>query len=250
MDNEKASKQPLLYALIVIVAVAIACSLYYYMLKPQMEKRDALEDKVAVQKTELQTVKTQLTDIEELIKSVEDSKNKPNNQQVATNQQIPSGAAMDTLVDDLQAAESASSTQITNFNFNAYDAQSKVAKQAQATTALTEAEEKSAYVVEATPVSAIPESTLPKYTKMITMQLAVSGYSEADVRNFIDQLENATRIYTVEKVKFEAPDTEDATTEDIVAAKIQVTTFYYEVPVDETATPATDAPKEEADTAK
>jgi len=244
MDNEKTSKQPLLYALIVIAAVAIAFSLYYYMLKPQMEKRNALEDKVAVQKTELQTVKTQLTDIEELIKSVEESKNKPNNQQ------IPSEAAMDTLVDDLQAAESASSTQITNFNFNAYDAQSKVVKQAQATTALTEAEEKSGYAVEMTPVSAIPESTLPKYTKMITMQLAVSGYSEADVRNFIDQLENATRIYMVEKVKFEAPDTEDATTEDIVAAKIQLTTFYYEVPVDDATTPATDASKEEADKTK
>ena len=78
------------------------------------------------------------------------------------------------------------------------------------------------------------------------MQLAVSGYSESDVRNFIDQLENANRVYNVEKVKFEAPDTEDATSEDIVAAKIQVTTFYYEVPVDEAAQTTNEEPKDEA----
>lgn len=237
MENTKTSKQPLLYALIVIVAVVIALSLYYYMLKPQMDKRDAINEKVAVQTTELQTAKTQLADLQQPIKPSDTTE---------ASKKIPNGANMDTLVDDLQAAESASATQITNFNFNAYDAQSEVAKQAQATTALTEAEEKSAYAVEEKPVSSVPESTLPKYTKMITMQLAVSGYSESDVRNFIDQLENANRVYNVEKVKFEAPDTEDATSEDIVAAKIQVTTFYYEVPVDEAAQTTNEEPKDEA----
>lgn len=223
MEQQQTNKKPLLYALIVVVAVAVIFALYYYMLKPQMDERAALEDKVAVQRTEAQSLKTQYNELKA-------DEAKPSDQGPYINQ-VPQGASMDTLVDDLQAAESASSTQITDFTFNAYSEQSIVAAEAKVTTALTEAEEKSGYAADGTPVSDIPESTLPKNAKMITVQLAVSGYSEADIRNFVDQVEKGQRLYIVEKVKYEAPDSEDATSDDIVAAKLQITTFYYEAPV-------------------
>lgn len=224
MEQQQTNKKPLLYALIVVVAVAVIFALYYYMLKPQMDERAELEEKVAVQRTESQALKTQYNELKA-------DEAKQSDDQGPYKKQVPEGASMDTLVDDLQAAESASSTQITDFTFNAYAAQSIVAEQAKVTTALTEAEEKSGYAADGTPVSDIPESTLPKNAKMITVQLAVSGYSEADIRNFVDQVEKGQRLYIVEKVKYEAPDAEDATSDDIVAAKLQITTFYYDAPV-------------------
>ncbi|WP_010288140.1 hypothetical protein [Kurthia massiliensis] len=223
MEQQKTNKKPLLYALIVIIAAAVIFALYFYMLKPQMDKRAELEEQVAVQRTEAQSLKTQHNELKaQVIKPTDQEKNA---------KLVPQGPSMDTLVDDLQAAEAASATQITDFTFNAYAEQKVVAEEAKVTTALTEAEEKSGYAADATPVSDIPESTLPKHAKMITVQLAVSGYSEADIRNFIDQVEKAQRMYIVEKVKYEAPDAEDTTSDDIVAAKLQLTTFYYEAPV-------------------
>lgn len=229
MAEKTKKSNPFTYVLIIIAALAISYVLYVYLLNPQMDKRAALEEKVATQRDELQSLQVKKAALSKTTTNKEATKSATNVTEMTA--QVPDGIHLDTLTDDLQAAESSSSTQITDFVFNAYDAQSKVDTTTTPVTALTEAEEKGSYAANETPVSDIQKGSLPKYTHLVTVQLAVNAYTEEDVRNFIGQLEQAPRTYIVEKVKFEAPDASDSTPNDVVAAKIQLTTMYYEAPV-------------------
>ena len=244
MAEKTKKSKPITYVLIIIAAIAISYVLYVYLLNPQMDKRAALEEKVATQRDEVQSLQVKKAALTKTTTNKNATKSAASMTEMAA--QVPDGIHLDTLTDDLQAAESSSSTQITNFIFNAYDAQSKVDATMTPMTALTEAEEKGSYAADATPVSDIPKGSLPKYTHLVTVQLAVNAYTEEDVRNFIGQLEQAPRTYIVEKVKFEAPDASDATANDVVAAKIQVTAMYYEAPV-VTETKATNESNKKAD---
>lgn len=82
-----------------------------------------------------------------------------------------------------------------------------------------------------TPVSPVANSTLPPQLKLITFNINILTKDYDHLNTFIKELESIERIKRIDQIELLIPGEEsllDVEFKDVISARIQVTTFYYD----------------------
>lgn len=216
MRAKKSQNKPLLYTLLIILILAIGVALFIYLLKPEMDYRDSLDEKYSFQTEHLEAMEEELTKAEELATKY-DSLTKQEEQIPFTDE---ADNDMQSVLQDISDAASDSSTVVTDLLINNYDETVDFSKLSKKTGAITEKE-----LLEPTtsnaPISPIDLLDKPKNLQLITLELTVSGYEANDINSFIRSMQDLQRIYVVDEVDYTNPNVDDG----VITATIQVTTF-------------------------
>lgn len=200
--------------LLILLILAVGVALYFYLLKPEMEKRDSLRDKYNYQ----------MTYLEDVIDEVDDAKKK--SEGIGTLKEmevkIPTNSELQSVMDNLDEVQAASSTAVTEIRLNNYESSptDSVMGDLPKNSALTEAE-LMAPLNTGIPTSEISKKEKPNNLDLLTLELSVSAYEANDINQFIKKISELPRIYIVDSVKYTNPEVADG----VVTAVIQVTTF-------------------------
>lgn len=214
MRSKKIKGSKVIYSLLIVLILAVAVALYFYLLNPEMEKRDSLRDKYNYQ----------ITHLEELTEDVEVARKKL--EKAGTEDEmalkIPQSDEMQNVMDDLDEVQASSSATITEMILNNYKVESPKdeVNSLPSNSALTEAELLEPQTT-GVPTSPIAKMEKPNNLQLLTLQLSVSAYEANDINQFIKKISELPRIYIVDSVKYTNPDVADG----VVTATIQVTTF-------------------------
>lgn len=214
MRSKKLKGNKVIYTLLILLILAVAVALYFYLLKPEMDKRDSLRDKYNYQ----------ITHLEDMTDKVEAAKKKTERADTEAEMalKIPMTDDLQSIMDDLDEVQASSSTAVTEILLNNYDTKAEKAaiNSLPSNSALTEAELLEP-LKEGAPTSPISKVEKPDNLQLLTLELSVSAYEANDINQFIKKISKLPRIYIVESVKYTNPNVADG----VVTATIQVTTF-------------------------
>lgn len=214
MRTKKVKNNFVIQTLLILLILAVGVALYFYLLKPEMDKRDSLRDKYNYQ----------MTYLEDVIDEVDAAKKK--SEGIGTLKEmevkIPPNSELQSVMDNLDEVQAASSTAVTEIRLNNYDrsATDITSDNLPKNSALTEAE-LMAPLNTGIPTSEISKKEKPNNLNLLTLELSVSAYEANDINQFIKKISELPRIYIVDSVKYTNPEVADG----VVTAVIQVTTF-------------------------
>lgn len=233
------------YILIAALICVLGFAVYYYVLYPKMEERDALQNQIGDLKTQSKQLQKKLT----AIKTKQEAEKKSVSE---LKTEVPTNRELSSLIDAIEQLESVSNTEVTNITFNNYDAAVKetikaddqksgqtTANSTEPSTSATqtanstqsnhstgtatentnpagqtggantgEKDAQQASGKNTTPVSPIFLSSLPDSLKLVTMNLSVSATDKKEIRDFLKEIETLPRIMRIDSVSYATPDTE------------------------------------------
>lgn len=214
MRTKNIKSNLLIQILLILLILAVGVALYFYLLKPEMDKRDSLRDKYNYQ----------MTYLEDVIDEVDNAKKKAAGIGTLKEMEvkIPPNSELQSVMDNLDEVQAASSTAVTEIRLNNYDRSSTdiAGDNLPKNSALTEAE-LMAPLNDGIPTSEISKKEKPNNLNLLTLELSVSAYEANDINQFIKKISALPRIYIVDSVKYTNPEVADG----VVTAVIQVTTF-------------------------
>lgn len=214
MRTKNIKSNLLIKILLILLILAVGVALYFYLLKPGMDKRDSLRDKYNYQ----------MTYLEDVIDEVDNAKKKAAGIGTLKEMEvkIPPNSELQSVMDNLDEVQAASSTAVTEIRLNNYDRSSTdiAGDNLPKNSALTEAE-LMAPLNDGIPTSEISKKEKPNNLNLLTLELSVSAYEANDINQFIKKISALPRIYIVDSVKYTNPEVADG----VVTAVIQVTTF-------------------------
>lgn len=238
------SKNSTIILLILLIA-ALLFAIYYYFVLPKEEEAENLEISVGSIKSEISTLDSQITEIQE-------GKSKDTENLYALRKKIPETRNIDEVILNIEEIEYSTGVRIDGIEFNNYDENAKesniiennnenseegnantenASSEAENTTSNSEnaSNEKQESTSENTqPVSEIA-SQVPADLKLITLNVKIQAPKLANVKKFIQEIENLERIMHIDSIEYDIPGEEQQfeETPQAVAATIQITTFYY-----------------------
>ena len=211
--KEKNNKQNwVVYTLLILLIISVGVALYFYLLKPEMDKRNSLQDKYDFQ----------MGYLEEQAKKVETTKKSIDKARPVEELKIkiPTNDQLTSVTDDLAELESTTSTVITDIQFNHYGAKKPATTPTIKSSGLTEAELINP-LSEKQLVSKVADRKKPKDLKLLTFEMSVSAYEASNITDFVKEITNMPRLYVVDSVKYSDRNVDNG----VVTAKVQVTTF-------------------------
>jgi len=235
MRSEKPKSNRITYSLLTILILLVGVALYFYLLKPELDLRDALRDKYNYQQTYVDEVTDQFDKVKNTLDRAKPLKE--------LEMKIPTTNDLQGIMDDIEEAEYGSSTAVTDIQFNNYENANDFAAPLEKDSALTE-EELLNPINDGLPVSKIASKEKPKQLNLLTIELSVSGYNANDINKFLKKIEKLQRVYVVDSVNYSNPNVEDG----VITASIQLTTFSANIAGDakkEKNEPATDVEKKD-----
>lgn len=227
--NELVSNKRTATLLIVALVVLILGAIYYYVIYPLQNERDAKKNNVQVLQTEVAVLNEQYQSAQAEGSSTE------NTFQLV--KQIPLTRELDELIRSMEEIELVSDSRIETVEFNNYDenvAESTLVPEETEPTDVTEEIESPEDAVEGeevAPVSPIAETILPTNLKLITFNVSIQAKSYEHFTTFVEEVEKIDRIMRIDQVNMAAPGEQeivDKSEEEATAATIQITTFYYD----------------------
>lgn len=229
--------------LIVILVGVLLFAIYYYVLLPKQDEADMMEISVNSLRGEISTLNEQIT-------SIKEAQSNRSSNEFSLRKKLPDNREIDELLLNIEEIEYVSGSRIQSINFNNYDTlvsassltdphavteteenaegQTEASEEQTTETATTSEAEES---VTTTPVSTIAVESLPPNLKLITFNVDVESPNHDKLKRFIKEIERLERVMHIDTVGYNLPGEENTFAEDasdIVAATIQVTTFYYE----------------------
>ena len=229
--------------LIVILVGVLLFAIYYYVLLPKQDEADMMESSVNSLRSEISTLNEQIT-------SIKEGQSNGSSNEFSLRKKLPDNREIDELLLNIEEIEYVSGSRIQSINFNNYDSlvsassltdphsvteteentegQTEASEEQTTETATTSETEES---VTTTPVSTIAVESLPPNLKLITFNVDVESPNHDKLKQFIKEIERLERVMHIDTVGYNLPGEENTFAEnasDIVAATIQVTTFYYE----------------------
>lgn len=212
MKEKKTKQNWVVYSLLILLIISVGVALYFYLLKPEMDKRNSLQAKYDFQ---LSYLEKQAQKVEMTKKSIE--KAGPIEE---LKMRIPTNDQMTGVTDDLAELESSTSTVITDIQFNYYGAKKPVQTPDLKNTGLTEAELINP-LSETQLVSKVADQQKPKNVNLVTFEMSVSAYEASNITDFVKSITEMPRLYVVDSVKYANRNVDNG----VVTAKVQVTTF-------------------------
>ena len=224
--------------LIAVLVAALLFAVYYYIVLPKQEEADMLESSVNSLRSEDSTLNEQIV-------SIQEEQSRESSNEFALRKKVPDNREIDELLLNIEEIEYVSGSRIQSISFNNYDSLVSASTLTDPN-AVTETEENAEGQTEAseeqttdttteqvttTPVSTIAVETLPPNLKLITFNVDVESPNHDKLKQFIKEIERLERVMHIDTVGYNLPGEENTFAEDasdIVAATIQVTTFYYE----------------------
>lgn len=234
----KQSNKYLPYILIAVLVMTLIFAMYYYIVLPKMDERDQLTTQNTTVSTTIDTLKAQINELEA-------QQNQEVVNEFVLRKKLPASREIDQLLLYLEQLEMIADVRIDSISMNNYDmaVQSSPIVDPNATTETEGASEEEQYIDTQgqsayptdpdaeTPVSDIAASELPEELKLITLNLAIQAPSNTALKSFIKEIEKLERVMHIDQISYALPGEENAFEEvvsGVVAATIQVTTFYYE----------------------
>lgn len=236
MNSISSSKNGTLL-IVIALAMALLFAMYYYVVKPKQDEEQMI-------RSEINSLHTEITAIEETIATNESQQSKTNVSEFALRKKVPDNREIDELILSIEEIQYVTDSRIQSIDFNNYDAlvsssglQDPLSTQETKEEAVTESTENTTDQTEDTeaseqlPVSTIAVETLPPSLKLVTFNINVAAQNDVNLLQFIEEIEKKERVMRIDIIDFALPGEEDKFTEEaseIVTADIQVTTFYYE----------------------
>ena len=226
--------------LVIALVFLIAFAIYYYLLMPKMEERDALNAQIKDARVEAVTLNNQ-------IKTMKENQQATKKSPTELMAKVPTSIELSDLIKSIEQVELASDTQIVDMAFNNYDASVKETLQttiednsldngqstngqAQATGDINKDENTNAQTTtdvktinntntenanevvtneqnndETLPVSPISLDSLPDSLKLVTMNVTVAAKGEKEIKEFLKEIEILPRIMRIDAVTYESP---------------------------------------------
>lgn len=212
MKEKNAKQSWLVYTLLILLIISAGIALYFYLLKPEMDKRNSLQEKYDFQKSHLEGQAKKVESTKKLIEKagpVGDLKLK-----------IPTNNHLTGITDDLAELEGSTSTVITDIQFNNYGSKKQVQTPKLKSTGLSEAELINP-LSDTQVVSRLADQQKPKGLNLLTFEMSVSAYEASNITDFVKGITEMPRLYVVDSVKYSDRNVENG----VVTAKVQVTTF-------------------------
>jgi len=227
--------------LLVVLVATLLFAIYYYVLLPKQSEAGMIESSVNSLRSEISTLNEQIA-------SVQESQSNADSNEFALRKKLPNNREIDELLLNIEEIEYVSGSRIQSISFNNYDSLVSTSSLTDPN-AVTETEENVEEQTEAseeqttdttsetteqattTPVSTIAVESLPVNLKLITFNVDVESPNHGNLEQFIKEIEKLERVMHIDTVDYDLPGEENTYAEDasnIVAASIQVTTFYYE----------------------
>ncbi|AMW99499.1 hypothetical protein [Rummeliibacillus stabekisii] len=236
LGQNKKVKTILVIALVFLIAFAI----YYYLLMPKTEERDALNAQIKDARVEAVTLNNQ-------IKTMKENQQATKKSPTELMAKVPTSIGLSDLIKSIEQVELASDTQIVDMAFNNYDASVKETlqttiednsldngqstnSQAKATGDINTDENTNAQTTtdaktsnntttenanevvtneqnndETLPVSPISLDSLPDSLKLVTMNVTVAAKGEKEIKEFLKEIEILPRIMRIDAVTYESP---------------------------------------------
>lgn len=236
LGQNKKVKTILVIALVFLIAFAI----YYYLLMPKTEERDALNAQIKDARVEAVTLNNQ-------IKTMKENQQATKKSPTELMAKVPTSIGLSDLIKSIEQVELASDTQIVDMAFNNYDASVKETlqttiednsldngrstnSQAKATGDINTDENTNAQTTtdaktsnntttenanevvtneqnndETLPVSPISFDSLPDSLKLVTMNVTVAAKGEKEIKEFLKEIEILPRIMRIDAVTYESP---------------------------------------------
>lgn len=210
--------------LVIALAMALLFALYNFVVKPKQEEVQSI-------RTEVNDLKTEITALEQSLVNNQSQHSQTKVSEFTLRKKVPDNRELDSLILSIEEIEYVTGSRILEIEFNNYDAlvadsgfQDPIASDDVETTEVTE---ESAEL----PVSTIAVETLPPSLKLVTFTIDVASPNEVNLLKFIQEIEKIERVMHIDLIDFLLPGEEAKLIEgatDVVAAEVQVTTFYYE----------------------
>lgn len=212
MKEKNTKRNWVVYTLLIVLIASVGVALYFYLLKPEMDKRNSLQEKYDFQ----------MAYLEDRAKKVETTKKSIDRARPVEElkMQIPTNDQMTGVTNDLAELESSTSTVITDIQFNHYGAKKPTQTTILKNTGLSEAELLNP-LSETQLISKVSEKQKPKDLKLLTFEMSVSAYEASNITDFVKGITEMPRMYVVDSVKYSDRNVENG----VVTAKVQVTTF-------------------------
>ena len=223
--------------LLVVLVAALLFAIYYYVLLPKQSEAGMIESSVNSLRSEISTLNEQIA-------SVQESQSNADSNEFSLRKKLPNNREIDELLLNIEEIEYVSGSRIQSISFNNYDSlvsastltdPNAVTETGENAEGQTEASEEqtseTTEQVTAAPVSTIAVESLPPNLKLITFNVDVESPNHGNVQQFIKEIEKLERVMHIDTVDYDLPGEENTYVEDasdIIAASIQVTTFYYE----------------------
>ena len=227
--------------LITVLVAALLFAVYYYVVLPKQEEADMMESSVGSLRSEISTLNEQIV-------SIQEEQSQEGSNEFALRKKVPDNREIDELLLNIEEIEYVSGSRIQSISFNNYDSlvsastlkdPNAVAETEENVEGQTEASEEqttdttteTTEQATTTPVSTIAVETLPPNLKLITFNVDVESPDHGKLQQFIKEIEKLERVMHIDTVDYDLPGEENTYVEDasdIVAASVQVTTFYYE----------------------
>ena len=237
LSSSKNSGPILIASLVAVLLFAV----YYYIVLPKQDEADMIDSSV-------DSLHSEISILNEQIASIQEEQSSENSNEFALRKKVPASREIDELLLNIEEIEHVSGSRIQSISFNNYDSLVSTSSLTDPN-AVTETEENAEEQTEAseeqttdttsetteqataTPVSTIAVESLPVNLKLITFNVDVESPNHGNLEQFIKEIEKLERVMHIDTVDYDLPGEENTYAEDasnIVAASIQVTTFYYE----------------------
>ncbi|SFQ48080.1 hypothetical protein SAMN05421670_2274 [Psychrobacillus psychrotolerans] len=227
MNDLFSNKQTGYLVVSALIAVLLG-AIYYFLVYPMSEEKNSKEVTISTVRSEIALLDSQLT------APVEEGEDKNSFQ---LEKKVPLTRELDMLIKSIEEVDLVSEAKIESIEFNNYDeivADSTLVSSEEeaspetndATTEETEGEQPAE-----TPVSPVANSTLPPQLKLITFNINILTKDYDHLNIFIKELESIERIKRIDQIELLIPGEEsllDVEFKDVISARIQVTTFFYD----------------------
>jgi len=227
MNDLFSNKQTGYLVISALIAVLLG-AIYYFLVYPMSEEKNSKEVTISTVRSEIALLDSQLT------APVEEGEDKNSFQ---LEKKVPLTRELDMLIKSIEEEDLVSEAKIESIEFNNYDeivADSMLVPSEEeaspetndATTEETEGEQPAE-----TPVSPVANSTLPPQLKLITFNINILTKDYDHLNIFIKELESIERIKRIDQIELLIPGEEsllDVEFKDVISARIQVTTFFYD----------------------
>lgn len=227
MNDLFSNKQTGYLVISALIAVLLG-AIYYFLVYPMSEEKNSKEVTISTVRSEIALLDSQLT------APVEEGEDKNSFQ---LEKKVPLTRELDMLIKSIEEVDLVSEAKIESIEFNNYDeivADSTLVPSEEeaspetndATTEETEGEQPAE-----TPVSPVANSTLPPQLKLITFNINILTKDYDHLNTFIKELESIERIKRIDQIELLIPGEEsllDVEFKDVISARIQVTTFFYD----------------------